>query len=570
MDYDSNVSSLSASVTGAAPVVSNEEALVKALSDLEGGRIKQDASVLQPMRDRCIAIMKQKDQLALMKNAFTSEIFGIMRRVSAIQTEIQYKLKKGLELMRKWRKGHNGYFLHLEHVESLPQAYLSFLREIMRRRMYGQEFQELVTAVTEEVTSFREAETERRERFMNAAGAHLPPLFFTMVPSLRDKPPFVNITITEDQWVPEIQPADISSLIASSPDIYTNTPALLPEIDTVRPSGSVAFSVGGESVYRRELRFDLEKQASGGGSGELSYSQQSIDVMSLRRENEELKKRLAELTSGVSSADSSAKMEERPSAVETSHESVQAVSQSNVDYLPADHDNTISDVLNLLESASGVLQRVREIIAREADDDLINKITKGAEAEIESKSTEGSTGVTTLLDVNSRLNEEISQITSILQTHLVSEKSAEPMLPSSAMMSASAPLSPASGNLKQDVPSRRLEDEMRTITITDFKVGDVALFMPTKFGAFVAFSTCSPNRYLAPEVLVNCRTASGKPPEYVIGKIIMINTMLSSGTPIKLGLGDGALNLQEGTEYHILFVEPYAPRRSKSRSSSSS
>lgn len=62
--------------------------------------------------------------------------------------------------MRKWRKGHNGYFLHLEHVESLPQAYLSFLREIMRRRMYGHEFQELVTSVTEEVTSFREAETE--------------------------------------------------------------------------------------------------------------------------------------------------------------------------------------------------------------------------------------------------------------------------------------------------------------------------------------------------------------------------------------------------------------------------
>ena len=91
----------------------------------------------------------------------------------------------------------------------------------------------------------------------------------------------------------------------------------------------------------------------------------------------------------------------------------------------------------------------------------------------------------------------------------------------------------------------------------------------SKFGAFVAFSTCSPNRYLAPEVLVNCRTASGKAPEYVIGKIIMVNTMISSGNPIKLGLGDGALNLKEGTEYHILFVEPYAPRQSRSRSSSS-
>lgn len=100
LDYDTNMSSSTASVssTEPAPVVSNEEALVKALGELEGGRRNQDASVLQPMRDRCTAIMKQKDQLALMKNAFTTEIFSIMRRVSAIQTEIQYKLKKGMWL----------------------------------------------------------------------------------------------------------------------------------------------------------------------------------------------------------------------------------------------------------------------------------------------------------------------------------------------------------------------------------------------------------------------------------------------------------------------------------------
>ena len=94
-------------------------------------------------------------------------------------------------------------------------------------------------------------------------------------------------------------------------------------------------------------------------------------------------------------------MENRPSATDTSHESVQAAAQSPVDYLPADHDATLSDVLNILGGATKALQRVREIIVREAGDDLINKIARAAdsemEAEIESKSVDNSSGVTTVI-----------------------------------------------------------------------------------------------------------------------------------------------------------------------------
>jgi hypothetical protein len=38
--------------------------------------------------------------------------------------------------MKKWQKGHNEYFSHLEHVSKLPEAYESFLLEIVRRRAY--------------------------------------------------------------------------------------------------------------------------------------------------------------------------------------------------------------------------------------------------------------------------------------------------------------------------------------------------------------------------------------------------------------------------------------------------
>lgn len=46
-----------------------------------------------------------------------------MRDIASIQTEIQFRLKKGLDLMRKWREGHNDYFEHLESVILLPQVF---------------------------------------------------------------------------------------------------------------------------------------------------------------------------------------------------------------------------------------------------------------------------------------------------------------------------------------------------------------------------------------------------------------------------------------------------------------
>jgi hypothetical protein len=50
------------------------------------------------------------------------EVYRVMQRVATIQTEIQFKLKKGMELMKKWRHGHNGYFQHLERMQSLPEV----------------------------------------------------------------------------------------------------------------------------------------------------------------------------------------------------------------------------------------------------------------------------------------------------------------------------------------------------------------------------------------------------------------------------------------------------------------
>lgn len=42
----------------------------------------------------------------------------------------------GMDLMKKWRTGDNGYFQHLEKTQHLPESYRHFLVEILRRKKY--------------------------------------------------------------------------------------------------------------------------------------------------------------------------------------------------------------------------------------------------------------------------------------------------------------------------------------------------------------------------------------------------------------------------------------------------
>ena len=59
-------------------------------------------------------------------------------------------------------------------------------------------------ALSDEVAGLRVAETSARESFMRSFGAHLPPIFLYMVPSLKDKPPYFDPRLTEAQWLPDV------------------------------------------------------------------------------------------------------------------------------------------------------------------------------------------------------------------------------------------------------------------------------------------------------------------------------------------------------------------------------
>lgn len=82
--------------------------------------------------------------------------------MASVQTDIQ-KLKKDMDLMKKWYDGHSEYFGHLESLGKMPKAYESFLCEIIRRRAYNKVFEMRVATFTNEMASFRADET----RFLN-------------------------------------------------------------------------------------------------------------------------------------------------------------------------------------------------------------------------------------------------------------------------------------------------------------------------------------------------------------------------------------------------------------------
>lgn len=187
----------------------DEKNIVELLTDLEKRSKNQVAVILNPMSELCNETLKSKKLIEISKTELTATLYKSMKCIATVQTDIQYKLKKGLELMKKWHKGHNEYFYHLEHVGKLPNAYESLLNEIVRRNAYTNIFEKKIEVITNSLAAFRAEETSRREEFIRTQGLFLPPIFFQLIPSLKDKPPYFTSSLTESQWLPNITMDDV-------------------------------------------------------------------------------------------------------------------------------------------------------------------------------------------------------------------------------------------------------------------------------------------------------------------------------------------------------------------------
>lgn len=183
---------------------------VTILSQLETIRIQQEAT-LSSMLNLCEISLRLKNQVGKSKETMTKCLFSRITLIAIVQTDTQRLLQRLMQ-MKRWYKGRNEYFSHLEHVAHLPLAYQAFLKEIIRRRHYHAELESKILTFTESLSHMRAEETSYRKEFMQRHGRNLPPIFFEFVPSLVEKPPYYNAEASNIPILPPISDDDLLTL----------------------------------------------------------------------------------------------------------------------------------------------------------------------------------------------------------------------------------------------------------------------------------------------------------------------------------------------------------------------
>lgn len=162
----------------------------------------QDMEVYIPMKQLVSKAMSFKEEVALSHTHVIRHMSRSLRKVADLQTMMQVRLKKEIEVVKKWSKGNNQYSSRLELISKLPDAYEAFLYEIDRRRQFHQFYEDKSKSFMMELERMKSEEISRRSSFMKEHGVNLPPLFYTIVPSLRDAPSGTKVILPEHPVLP--------------------------------------------------------------------------------------------------------------------------------------------------------------------------------------------------------------------------------------------------------------------------------------------------------------------------------------------------------------------------------
>jgi len=513
--------------------------VVALLKLLEGKRKAQETEVLAPMHARCAALMELKDEVARRKAALTASAAATMRAVAAVQTEIQYKLKKGLEAMKKWLQGHNSYFGHLEHVARMPTAYVAFLREVVRRKGFSEAFEARLAALVQEVHSMRAEETAARERFLREHGAHLPPVFFTMVPSLPDKPPYFSPALTEPQWLPDIDASDVPSDVSSAfpPGLDEGGDGDGKGAEVPEPATTLAV-VGSDRDRDRHQDRDREVAAA------------------LEAENARLVAQVADLTRQLKQAHPAAAAAAADSGVLSCSSSSAgsgkgAEASPTVAALVAQHGAVRAALLADPEVALIIQEHLatlppQPVLAPEAEGQAGGASGRAdAGAEVDGEQLQALETLRLVERAAQAMRWKIDSQRAALEQHATAATAAAPVA------IVAPPLPPAA----------------TTISYREFPVGCVALFMPLspKRDVYMAFNSRCPHHYLSEESLVSLvrsheqrqqlrRPGSSGGPgarlDFIIGRVVFAEGQVADAGNV--------YGLAVGSKYTVLYVEEVA------------
>lgn len=152
-------------------------------------------STVQRLQSWQQTLEQQQEQVS--RTLYTS-----VRQINAIHSDIQGKLRRDIELMKKLSsQGKNEYIVHLQSLAQLPRNYRALVDELTRRQRQTQRLQRQLQPAKRWLAQLRDREIVQREQFMREYGLHLPPIFLKLFPSLKDKPPSIPWEILqEESW----------------------------------------------------------------------------------------------------------------------------------------------------------------------------------------------------------------------------------------------------------------------------------------------------------------------------------------------------------------------------------
>lgn len=162
------------------------------------------------MDSRVTESARAKDIVAELRSSFLPVIQNILRKIAEVQTKL-HTYKKRIEIMKKVSNGHNEYFAYLRSIVELPVTYKAFLSEIVRRRQFAAAYDKSISELECKISAFRDCETSERANFKRIYGNDLPQMFVAVVPSIEQKPPFVTLSSTGMQWLPEVNESDLDA-----------------------------------------------------------------------------------------------------------------------------------------------------------------------------------------------------------------------------------------------------------------------------------------------------------------------------------------------------------------------
>jgi hypothetical protein len=374
---------------------------------------------------------------------------------------------------------------HLEHLVELPASYRDFLSEVIRRRAYGEAVSSTTAAVMERLTTMRNDEVRAREKFVRGPGRHLMPSFFEM-------------------FVPTL---------ATPPPLFAPQLPAMVEMDTLPNVRCEATGLCSSlsNAKKEQILEDASLTES------LPNTMESGDPAT-------------NLTESVSRLSVSKSKEETKVNIDTTGEIGPADDQNA---LIVSVDGSSGNDVVMAGSSKAEDDAERKTLAYE------NVILRQALDRMGGKSSK------TYLDEGLQKDEELRNVAekkcSKLQKEL--DKMREEVNRTKSQLEQT---STALADIKKD---KELGEICDRISHSSFRVGDVALFMPTGRGSggrrtYVAFHSNCPHRFLSTDSI------DGKP-DYVLGRVVYQEELVA-GT---VGTDANPHGLIAGTKFWILTVE---------------